>query len=49
MEIIKENKTIVCCGCKSKLNYTYEDIEKTWIGKTPFLRCPVCGQKLFQI
>lgn len=49
MEIIKDYKIKICCGCNSKLKYTYEDIEKTWFGKIPFLRYPVCGQMLFEI
>lgn len=49
MEIIEESKIKVCCGCNSKLKYTHNDIEKTWFGNIPFLRCPVCGQMLFEI
>ena len=49
MKVIKENKIITCCGCGSQLIYTSEDIETTWIGNKPFIRCPICGQKLFEI
>ena len=49
MEIIEESKITVCCGCNSKLKYTHNDIKKTWFGNIPFLRCPVCGQMLFEI
>ena len=49
MRIIEETKIRKCCNCKTELEYSRDDIELTWITKQPFVRCPVCGQKLFQI
>ena len=31
------------------IKYSTDDIELTWISRAAFVRCPVCGQKLFQI
>ena len=47
MKVIVEERTITCCGCGSELIYTHNDIETTWISNKPFIRCPICGQKLF--
>jgi DNA-directed RNA polymerase subunit RPC12/RpoP len=49
MKVIIEKRIITCCGCGTPLIYTSEDIETTWIGNKPFIRCPICGQKLFEL
>lgn len=49
MEVIKEERKITCCGCGSHLIYKNDDIETTWIGNKPFVRCPICNQKLFDL
>lgn len=49
MKVIDKERNITCCGCGSYLIYTNEDIETTWIGSKPFVRCPICGQKLFDL
>jgi ribosomal protein S27E len=49
MKVIVEERTITCCGCGSHLIYTHDDIETTWIGNKTFVRCPICGQKLFDL
>ena len=49
MKVINEERTITCCNCGSRLIYTNDDIETVWIGIQSFLRCPICGQKLFDL
>ena len=49
MRIIEETKIKKCCSCNTKFEYSTDDIELTWISRAAFVRCPVCGQKLFQI
>lgn len=49
MRIIEKTKVKICCNCRTEFEYSRDDIELTWITKVPFVRCPVCGQKLFQI
>lgn len=49
MKVVKEERTITCCNCGSHLIYTSEDIEVVWIGSKTFVRCPICGQKLFDL
>lgn len=49
MKVVKEERNITCCGCRSHLTYISEDIETTWIGNKPFIRCPICGQRLFDL
>ena len=49
MRIIEKTKIKKCCNCKTEFEFSTNDVELTWITKQPFVRCPVCGQKLFQI
>lgn len=49
MEIIKEEKTIKCWNCGTNLKYTHEDIETTWLCNSPFVRCPICKSKMFNL
>lgn len=49
MQVINQEQTILCPYCKTELKYNYRDIETTFIGNVPFVRCPVCGQRLFNL
>lgn len=47
MEVIEETKIVKCKDCHSQLKFTSKDIETTWITNDPFVRCPVCGNRIF--
>ena len=49
MEIIKETKLKTCHYCGTKLRYNTDDIHTAWIINAPYIICPVCGHKLFDI
>jgi DNA-directed RNA polymerase subunit RPC12/RpoP len=49
MEVVKEEKIIKCWNCNTNLKYTPEDIETTWLCKSPFIRCPICNSKIFNL
>lgn len=49
MEIIKETKTKFCSYCGTKLRYDADDIRIAWITNAPYIVCPVCDHKLFDI
>ena len=47
MQVINQEQTILCPYCFTE--FKYKDIETTFIGNVPFVRCPVCGQRLFNL
>ena len=49
MEIIKETKLKTCCYCGTKLRYDADDIHVAWITNAPYIVCPVCVHKLFDL
>ena len=49
MEIIVETKEKTCPYCGTKMNYTHEDIQLAWITEAPFIRCPVCNKRIFDL
>ena len=49
MEVIKETKLKTCCYCGTKLRYDADDIRVAWITNAPYIVCPVCEHKLFDI
>ena len=49
MEIIVETKVKTCPYCGTKMKYTHEDIRLAWITEAPFISCPVCNNRLFDL
>lgn len=49
MEIINEEKIIKCCYCNTSLKYTPKDIETTFFNNMPYIECPICKSKLFNL
>ena len=49
MEVIKETRLKLCSYCGTKLRYDADDIHVAWITNAPYIVCPVCEHKLFNI
>lgn len=50
MEILNiKQHNILCPYCKTNFKYDYKDVETTWIGNVPFVRCPICNKRLFEL
>lgn len=49
MEIIVETNVKTCPYCGTKMKYTYDDIQLAWVTKAPFISCPVCNNRLFDL
>lgn len=47
MKVIKKDRIQICPYCNTKLSFNEDDIETTHIVNDTFIRCCVCGQRIF--
>lgn len=48
MEVIEENKKLECHNCHCILSFTSKDIYTSGYYNTPYIRCPVCGIRIYE-